>query len=625
MTQIKIFPYFNIWWLLVTTLYAGEIKIGDIPDGSLAVPVHLIKLIDEDSSVIRLNENPLLPFSLEKTCGACHNYQKISSGWHFNAVDSTVAAGRPGQPWIYSDAHSGTQMALSYRDWPQAFHPSQIGMTAMDFVTRYGRQMPGGSIGENENLRSLDNYFRWQVSGKLEVNCLTCHDLEKSHNRAEYAVHTARQNFRWAATASSAFAAVNGTVKDLPDFYTVYDIIDPDQSQTTAPYVIYEEERFNEKSEVFFDIERKIPSANCYFCHSSKLIGDEITERWHLDEDVHISAGMECVDCHRNGLDHNMNRGYEKTSAGHNSLTCEGCHIPQTGNSIKPVNGRFGAPVPEHKGIPVIHFEEMACTACHSGAWPEETNIMLKTSMAHGLGLHTVNRSDSTLPHIQTPVFTAGHDGKIAPHNVLWQSWWGVKNEEKIDPLQMDIFLPVARMIIGHIDSLGNNTWPVLDDSVIVQVLDSLQKSNLPEGKAVYVSAGKVFYIGPDGLISDDHEAAKPYLWQFAHNVRPAAQSLGINGCADCHNPFANFSFAAVSPNTPLKRMSASGIKMTSFLDQNFVYEKIFSSSFYFRTIVKYTIFICAFLILSVLLIYFLKGLTVSLAYFSSAIKKRDN
>src|SRR5512136_1451112 len=90
-------------------------KLGDLSDGGRGAPVHLIRLIDEDSSVIRPDQQPLLPFSTEYTCGGkCHDYEKIKHGWHFNSVDSAVQSGRPGIPWIYVDQQTFTQIPLSY-------------------------------------------------------------------------------------------------------------------------------------------------------------------------------------------------------------------------------------------------------------------------------------------------------------------------------------------------------------------------------------------------------------------------------------------------------------------------------------------------------------------------------
>ncbi|MCK4755215.1 MAG: hypothetical protein KAS58_08270, partial [Calditrichia bacterium] len=311
MNHFKIQVLIIILFAGLITLAAQDEKIGDISDGSRTTPVHLIKLIDQDSSVIWVDESPLMPFSTQKTCGACHNYQIISTGWHFNAGDSSAVSGRPGQPWIYADPYSATQIPLSLRDWPGTFKPEQIGMNNFSFIATFGRHMPGGGVGEKEESQSLDMYWRWQVSGEFEINCLSCHDAERSHDQSLYAVQVMRENFRWAATASSGFASVQGTAKDLPDTYDIYSGTVPDQPQVIPPQVTYQLQRFNKKSEVFFDITRKIPVDRCYFCHSTKSIDPEKPERWEYDEDVHLKAGMLCVDCHRHGLDHQMIRGYE--------------------------------------------------------------------------------------------------------------------------------------------------------------------------------------------------------------------------------------------------------------------------------------------------------------------------
>ena len=111
-------------------LSAQEPLLGDVSDGSRAKFVHIIKLIDADSSLIWLNDQPLMPFSTKNTCGACHSYSKISQGWHFNEGDSGAVSGRPGQPWIYVDQLSSTQIPVSLRDWPGTYKPADIGGAA---------------------------------------------------------------------------------------------------------------------------------------------------------------------------------------------------------------------------------------------------------------------------------------------------------------------------------------------------------------------------------------------------------------------------------------------------------------------------------------------------------------
>ncbi len=604
---------------LQLSLFSQTVKIGDNSDGSRSTPVHLIKLIDADSSVIRLDEKPLLPFSTKYTCGSCHDYNKISSGWHFTAGDSSTNSGRSGQPWIYVDAHSATQIPISLREWPGTFHPGQIGMNSFEFISRFGRHMPGGSVGEKEATHELDMFWRWQVSGKMEINCLSCHDLEKTHDQAEYTKQIIRQNYQWAATASSGFAAVEGAAINLPDNYDIYAGGNPGGPQGLAPFVEYQAQRFNKKNEVFFDISRKVPVERCYYCHSTKRIDSKKNERWHFDEDVHIKAGMLCVDCHRHGLDHKMNRGYEQDEEEKFALTCEGCHLGRDENEI-PLNGRLGAPKPKHLGMPLVHFEKLSCTTCHSANWPTENTGNVKTSIAHGLGMHRVNKNDLALPHVKSPVFIKQDDDKYAPHNLIWPAYWAEMEGNSIHPLKMDIFIPIARKIIGHIDSLGNGDWPALADSNLVKVLDSLANSGLVKNQPVYITGGELIWLDKNKAIKrQKHFAAEPYSWPIAHDVRPAAQALGSRSCQDCHSTSSPIYFANIEIDTPLKTDKSSKIAMTTFLQKNKTAAWIFSFSFLFRPWLKYLILSSCLIIFAVLISYGISGTGKILSIISSS------
>jgi len=610
----RVILFFTLAFVLF--LSAEEEKIGDKSDGSRSTPIHIIKLIDQDSSVIWLDENPLMPFSTEKTCAPCHDYKKISSGWHFNVGDWGVVSGRPGQPWIYCDPYSATQIPISLREWPGSFLPEQIGMNTFDYIATFGRHLPGGGVGEREETQSLDMHWRWQVSGKFEINCLSCHDVERAHNQAEHSAQILRQNFRWAATASSGFASVKGTAKNLPDNYDIYAGSAPDDPQKVVPKVNYQEHRFNEKSEVFFDLTRKISSDRCYYCHSTKLINAELSESWHYEEDVHLKAGMNCVDCHRHGIDHNMVRGYDGEAKAANNpmvsyLTCEGCHLGTDTESLRPNNGRLGAPKPEHPGIPPIHFEKLSCSTCHSGSWPAENSINVKTSMTHGLGIHNVNKMDQALPHIISPVFIKQSNGTIAPHNLIWPSYWAEMKGDTIQPLHLDTFIPIARNIIGHIDSLGTGDWPAFADSNLVKILDSLNTSGLVENTSVYVSGGKIYYLdGQNNLSSKEDEAGKPYTWPIAHDVRPAAQSLGIRGCSDCHSTDSPMYFGNIEVDSPIQYLTKDNQNMAHYLDKNTAAAWVFSFTFLFRPWLKYLIIFSCFIIFSVVILYGFRGLS---------------
>lgn len=590
--------------------------LGDTSDGSRAVPVHLINLIDEEGQKILREDDVLLPFSTRNTCGACHNYEKIVAGWHFNAGASNVAPGRPGQPWILVDAATATQIPLSYRPWPGTYRPEQLGITAWQFVKLFGRHMPGGGVGELDSDKP-EEIMRQFVSGKVEINCLACHNADPAHDQAEYAGQITRQNFRWAATGSCGFASVSGSAKTMPDTYDYLMPDIPDDPKQRPPMIDYRIDTFDHKNRVFFEITQKPLTQRCYFCHSNADVEPKDSEKWAVDKDVHIAAGLSCVDCHRNGLDHNITRGYEREeSASANPLavafSCADCHT----------QGRLGAPTPSHPGIPPIHFEKLTCTACHSGPWPAEKTVRTKTSRAHGLGTHNVNKSPDALPHITYPVFArqagigAGYagallvlssDGKIAPHKLVWPAFWAALKDKKVEPIALDTVKPIAAKIIGANGQTRTGDWPNLTEEQIAEVLTSLKTI---EGRPVYICGGKLYKLDDSGkLFEQEHSAAQPYLWPIAHDVRPAAQSLGVRGCKDCHSVDEGFFFGQVAVDSPIAADRDLVRPMVEFQQLDPLYTRAFAFSFVFRPWLKVVALASCAVLAAVLLLYGLKAL----------------
>jgi hypothetical protein len=610
---IRTLTNFIILISIITTINAQEPKLGDYSDGSRSIPIHLIKIFDHDSSIIRLDEQPLLPYSPKMTCGQCHDYNKIKNGWHFNAGDSTVEAGRPGQPWIYVNQNTMTQIPLSYRQWQGTFNPQQIGMHTLEFIQYFGGYMPGGGIGEDESIRRLENLFRWQVTGNLEINCMTCHDAESAHDRADYVSQIARQNYRWAATAGSGFGLVRGSAIDMPDTYDIYFGAAPDLPQKVAPQVFYDKSRFNFRNEVFFNVKKNIPNENCFFCHSTNILDSRKPERWQYQTDVHLKAGLNCVDCHRNGLNHDMLRGYENET--HTTMdqfaqnfTCKGCHLGNESNK-EPVSGIFGAPKPKHAGIPAIHFEKLTCTTCHSGPWPQQSALSIKTSLNHRLGSHGVNKSPYVMPHLLSPVYIKQDDEKIAPFNLFWPAYWGEVNGDSILPIPIKMVNPVVMTHIVQSDTARHGGWLDITAETVSAILDSLitGESIL---NPVYITGGKVYQKSGESLvIFEKHAAAKPYYWSLGHDVRPAVQSLGSGGCDDCHATNSNFYYSKIYIDSPLDPFAKQTQNMISFQDANTIGTWIFSLSFLFRPWLKLLIIIPCIFIFSIMFYYLVKGL----------------
>jgi Zn-finger protein len=483
--------------------------------------------------------------------------------------------------------------------------------------------MPGGGPGEMlDQTEAPEEMMRSYVSGKLEINCLGCHSADPGYDQAEYVLQTARQNYRWAPTAACSFASVTGVAADQSDMY--------DPLMSDAIKVTYRPNTFDYKNRVLFDIVRKVSNERCYFCHSNFDLADEDAEKWKADEDVHLAAGLNCVDCHRNGLDHKIIRGYEgEDRVSENPLaasaSCEGCHLgPES--SASPAEGRMGAPRPEHPGIPPIHFEKMTCTACHSGLWPDKKTYRTKTSRAHALGTLGVNKSAEALPHIVTPVFADGANGKISPHKLFWPAFWGIISDDNVAPVALETVSMAVGEVVSEQRPPRSGDWLGLTAEQISEVLSTMAQKSI-EGQPVYVAGGKLYRLGDSGeLTAQQHPAAKASLWPIAHNVRPAVQSLGVRSCQDCHATDAPFFFGDVEIDSPLAAGRTSA-KMIDFQDLKPFYVKAFAFSFVFRPWLKLVILASCAGLAGVLVLYALRALACVVKVLSEgngSIEKED-
>jgi hypothetical protein len=469
--------------------------------------------------------------------------------------------------------------------------PEQIGMSSFKFASTFGRQSAGGGVGEDERYEDVNDALRWQISGKLEINCLSCHDAEAGHNQSEYAQQTTRQNFRWAAAASSGFASMRGAARDMPDNFDMYGLALPEKPDAIPPSLSYNRSRFDDRGRVLFDVARRVPSGRCYFCHSSKVVDPAIPDRWESDEDVHLRAGMTCVDCHRNGLNHVMVRGYDGESSGTSAtLTCKGCHMD---------NGRMGAPRPLHVGIPAVHFDKLTCTACHSGPWPDRTTLRVKTARAHSLGIPNADKADDALPQIMEPVFAAQADGKIAPHRAVWPSFWARMAGDSLRLVQPELVGPFISDLLIKDTSRVVGRWLTLTDHDIARVLTYLWRQDSAAGRPVFISGGKLHQLSSETTIErHEHKAAEPYLWPYAHDVRTKSRSLGVRGCSDCHDTDAPMFFGKVAVATPFVVESDTLVRMTRYQEGSAASAWTFAMSFFFRPWLKILI-IASFVILA--------------------------
>ena len=571
--------------------------------------VHHMLLYDAqepDPKRVKTTGELVLPFSTRSTCGHCHEYARVSSGWHFNAWDAGAPSGRPGEPWFWTSRKVGVQLPLSARYWPGAYRPEAVGLTPWLFVQRFGRHLPGGGVGEK--FADTDNAppSRWKVTGPLEVNCLGCHSMDRAQDMTEWVKQIADQNMMWAAAATTGVGTVKGTCRRMSSTWSRFDAPDPDVKG--APAVQYDATRFDASGKVLMDVRRESSPERCYFCHTTAEVGPGAPPMWQADDDVHITAGMKCTECHRNGLDHRIVRGYDGEVGGA-AFTCVGCHYG-AGATVRTrearvLPGRLGAPRPLHRGLPNFHFNKLTCTACHSGPIPGAQAMRVQTSRAHMLEFQGKHRTDDALPVILAPVFLKQANGRVAPHRLVWPAAWLRHDKDGcLQPISPDQVAKAASEILEA--GAADGPKPFTREQVAAILKALTEDPNAPS--PVYVTGGKAFALGAGGALEEAAtKSAEPYTWPLAHNVRPAQQALGSGGCTDCHSADSAF-FHGQVPVESFMADQRPTVVMSSLLGEEEFELKVWELSFVFRPL--FVMFCCAAsgIVAAVLLWYFLRG-----------------
>ncbi len=610
-----------IAFIALATPAAAQEKYKETRSG--AQYVHYIQLYDAAGVMIDPASPTARPYSPMQTCKKCHDYKAISHGFHFNAAEKLAKDGndRAGEPWIFTDPRSGTQLPLSLREraGPGLFKAKDAGLTRFKFLTEFGRHLPGGGIGESDHAKPQasgeseePDAKRFKISGGLEIDCMICHSNSREYSHERWIKQIAEQNFAWAPTYALGIGKVKGSAKSVPDDFDPAKPPAEGSAAAKLPETHYDVTRFDEEKNIFFDIIRKPTNNACNQCHTARPVGDHITPKWTHDEDVHVKAGIGCVDCHRNDIGHHAVRGFlgEKHPTGQSvsTLSCRGCHLDagEAAADHNELGGRLGAPKPLHKGIPPVHFEKMSCTSCHSGPLPGDKPGAVQTSMAHVFGLPTQTREDSDLPAIVQPVFLKvpsldGSPDKLTPHRVVWPAYWAWMEAagtpgSKLTPMDpTEVYSKTLRRVLrirsdfraeaAKVTLTDDEKKKLLGDAAgkpdaeltaeqqtkladltkqkaaeafngnLVKVLTELAKTAPNEkSQPVYVANGKVFSLDTRGggtIVSVEHAGAEPYKWPLAHNVRPARQSLGVIGCTECHAKGSPIFYSTVTPVGP--------------------------------------------------------------------------
>ncbi len=543
--------------LAVATAAAGEAE-AEKQDANIAKAtrsadsrfVHRIKLYDEAGNAITAASTA--PYSPRQTCSTsnCHDVDVVNQGSHsrmFPAVDvvnqgfhsrmfpaaAPDPARAPAHVWTLFHDGTGVTAPLSHgflAGGDVAFD-AKMHLTTFELSKAFGQFHPGGGrfeldaegqrydqrMAEDAKLKDAEtpDYYkaRWADSGVLEHDCMACHAVG-AYDHIERAAEIDKLNHRWAATVGAGYGTVEGR---------------GDERKVT-----YDASLFDGHGKVLVDVGRP-PDRNCLACHrrpaSAQAKGVHApTWRDGLDADVHSLSGLSCVDCHTCEADHVM---FGDRSAGAEgewaSLTCQGCHDA----------GRLGSPIPAHAGLPRLHLERIACETCHSGPRPRAAPLRLE--QPGKLAWNVPQKSSSPLgPTVWAPVVRRGEDGVVRAYLRMLPAFYAAHTESgALVALEPSKLRSRFRRAKGLEDDDGDGVKEVSTEAEIQAVLEALRSRY----KGItYLCGGMAYALDAEGkLTKEANPLADPIDLKLAHNVRPADQALGAEGCAECHASDAPF------------------------------------------------------------------------------------
>ena len=576
---------------------------GSISTTGVCPPFYLIA---ENGDTINpaTGQNTDLPYSPKQTCGKCHNYDLITEGFHFQqgkgeepTENHKMRVAWASSPGNYGGGWCSPSPLYGYLSEKENIHEQLIDMTSYDFVNKCGVCHPGGGSLEYDrnNLRydevmakgkftdgaknDLDgDYYKakWQASGVIEADCFICH-LPEYNNKTRVG-QIQKLNYKYAALAASGLGKVSGSVVE-----------------NTPVTVEYFKEKFNSDGTLEPNIVKEPRNTACLFCHSKpgyKKRGADFQSR----NDVHLQAGMKCVDCHPAGsmaVDdrirkrevHQFGKGDEPSGLVRDDLDntmrdCNTCHD----------TGYLGAPIAKHTWLPSIHLEKIACQTCHipernvksvhyvaSDVFNPGTKIYppgkyLWTFYGPDMNYYNHYGDLEMMGYQDKPTFNftpelINYKGKIYPANRVHSSFPAIMtspSEPLHQPKMSDVYkmwathrkdnskyAPLASIADDSGDGVIEVNKPEEIDALIAAITQMLSDINYPlQGKkVVWVMNDRVYESGDNyySIPLESWEAAAfGNVHKYSHDIKSAGSALGINGCTDCHSYGASFFTSAV-------------------------------------------------------------------------------
>ena len=595
-----------IWAPEPAPQHAAALALAPQPTKGACPP---FRLLDEDGNVIDpvKGANADKPYSPKQTCGKCHDYDKITEGYHFTqgkgekpTPDQAARCQWASTPGNYGGTWCSPAPLYKYLSPKKNASARTMDMTSFGFFSsscaachpgggsaefdregkRYDRWMAdpasGFTPGGDNSFDGDYHKARWSETGVLEADCLLCHLPEYSLSARNKQLKAL--NFRWAAAAGARLASVAGSVKGGEPVKVAYDVKLFNPDGTLSPHMV-----------------REPRNEACLACHA-KPGWKKRGANYRARTDVHLRAGMKCVDCHPAGssaADPRINGkerheiakgddpgGHVRDDLDDTGLDCADCHT----------TGYLGAPVAKHRWLPPLHLDKIACQTCHV---PERVVRPIQVQAGDvfnpgtkiptkGKHLWTFYGPDMKYRNHYGYLMMMGFDdkptdpfrpilarykGKIYPVNRVHTAWPAIEIEGKQGLMQPKMghiykmwtthkkdpskYPELAKIKDDNGDDVPEVNRPEEIDALIASVSTMLKETDYPmRGKrVVWAMNDRVYSSGTEYRQIPKHSwEASPYgnVHKYNHDVYPARSALGVHGCTDCHHPSADFFFASV-------------------------------------------------------------------------------
>jgi hypothetical protein len=416
------------------------------------------------------------------------------------------------------------------------------------------------------------DYFkaRWQESGVVEADCLMCHSPGYDMNARNRQLSVF--NYKWAASAGAGIAEITGEVK-----------------KNEKPIIKYKADKFNAEGQFNLPIIKEVPTENCLFCHAEtdwKKKGTSYSHRF----DVHLRAGMKCVECHPAGTsakdkrinskeEHNFGKGDDpgalvRDDLDNTMITCEECHG----------KGLNRAPLMKHAsftdGSFEVHQEKIACQTCHvpqksvKAALLQDSTVLNPKPRVPGLkriwsfygpdvkpwnyyGEVDLTKGKGKPLFFYTPQLR-WYKKKIYPVSSLYSIWYGLKANDRKGLNQVfmqdiwgmwsqkDTYSLLSKIQEDNGDGFIEANRPEEIDAALKSMQAYLTSKGIGlKNQQVVLVKGNEMYLSGNKKISLQKEqyeySAYGSTFKLSHDIAPAGAALGATGCADCHRKDAPF------------------------------------------------------------------------------------